>query len=221
MSCVLKLGSGELDCRSGKWLDKSGQHNHGTPVGGARPYLIHPSGVMGYNCDIGKYVEIIHNSSVDITTNFSFSIWFYQFVLWSNMDTLYPGVAQKSGATNSWYLRGMKNDNKIRFYIQEFGGALKSINSLSATTILKWYFLQLTYNGTVQKAYLNNVLQGTNTWTGTIKSIPNNIQIGTGNSASNNLLVAEPCLSNHVPSDRERTDTYYNSPIYKMQRGIL
>ena len=44
---VLDLSYHPLDCRSGRWVDLSRKGNHGTPYGGARPYMIVP-GVMGY-----------------------------------------------------------------------------------------------------------------------------------------------------------------------------
>ncbi|MCK4522075.1 MAG: LamG domain-containing protein [Nanoarchaeota archaeon] len=223
MGNVLKLGSGKLDCRSGKWLDKSGFHNNGTPVGGARPYQIY-DGVMGYKGKTASYVDCGNNSIFDFHTgDFSIATWIFSHNHQSNQNLI--GKIIGWGNSTGWVLRIGGN---LVLLFQCSDGVTNEPYIATTTNILLPYnndflFIIITFTNNTGKIYLN--LKEINSQAGmpTPQIINASVEVGGFSFASQPFtgVQADTRLYNHSLTDRERAELYYNSPIYRMQRGLL
>ena len=163
--------------------DSSGNLNTGTLHGG----LYEVGRVTGkyggaLNFDgVNDYVDCGSDASLDITDEITIEAWVKLDVLFSSMIGDFPTHIRKAG---SWDCYGYKGgDDKIRFNVIDSLSTIRTLISNDAVVAGTWYHIVGTYDGSIQKLYINGVLQDeTEAWSDTIKSKPaNSITIGKAN----------------------------------------
>ena len=139
---------------------------------------------------VDDYVDCGSGESLDITDAITVGGWVKIPVLWSEMGCLYPGWLDKSSAESSYGFRGMTTNNTIRWSVYDNDNVGHYVYSNLAMETGIWYFIVGTYNGSVQKLYMNGVLQDSQpSWSGTINSVPTvNVMIGKFGSFMNGFI---------------------------------
>jgi len=215
---VLDLSYHPLDVRSGRWLDLSRKSNHGTPHGGARPYMIAP-GVMGFEFDGNSgYVDCGDDPSLNITDEITIESWVNCVVegKWDNL--VGKGPRDNNLRWNLFWVP----DNKIRFNLGDGDSAYYAWSD-SALDIGKWYCIVGVYNRQHLRVFVNGVPQSIgDSFTGDIVSTAGyKLEIGQNGSYDFlNGLIGEVRIYNRALSADEIRENMYRSPIYRMLRGL-
>ena len=217
---VLDLSYHPLDVRSGRWLDLSRKGTHGTPHGGARPYMIAP-GVMGYWFDGSSgYVAVPDSASLNPT----------QYVtvrLWVCPKRLEGGVKQqlvlRHPGTWGTYIDGAN----IWFFVdtRNAGGSWEGV-ACTLPSVDRWYRMVGVYDGTSLYLYIGGELKDTGPQSQAIDQAPAGEPLIIGRHPDVTTqhfkgIIAELVIEKDrawLP-DEVRED-YYRSPIYRMLRGL-
>jgi len=119
------------------------------------------------------------SESLDITDEICISVWVYPY---SYGEGTYGRIVDKREGTGTFpFFNCMYADNKVQFVVRESDGTVHTIYSnADSVPYNNWSHIVFTYNGTIQKIFVNNVEQDdTESWTGTIYSVvTHNIRIG-------------------------------------------
>jgi len=216
---VLSLSCKSLDCRSGGWLDLSRKGNHGTPYGGARPYMIAP-GVMGFEFDgaDGSCVYLGSASSLDLD-EFTLMMWVFPRNIVSE-QSLFGGCSPDNYTKNYLFIL---NQELIYDQYPPAGNPLSSpyfgleknvwqcvsvVQAPSRVEIFIGGFLYKetdnpeTYAGTAIDRWAIGA-RWISGWTKTLDGI-----------------IALPRLVSRRLSRDEICESMYRSPIYRMLRGL-
>lgn len=215
---VLKLSYHPLDCRSGRWVDLSRKGNHGTPYGGARPYMIAP-GVMGYWFNgMDGYILIPDNDSLDNTI---------VFVAWINprMErTATIGyhivISKHADYRHGLYMDYATQPNRIVAIF--YSGTSTSAAGYTVPAYNDWYYAVAMFKDNRANLYINGEIQAQGGAIAT-HSGDNTEPVRIGGGISNRYtygIIAEPLMDNQVWSEAEVRENMYRSPIYRMLRGL-
>ena len=215
---VLKLSYNSLDCRSGKWVDLSRFHNHGTPHGGARPVMIAP-GVMGFEFDgSNDYIRCKDSGNLAITDTITVQAW----VIVKTVDSDYHWVISKDyGNNNLSFLLGLSSNNEFRFITRNLNADVYT-GSLVAVNV--WYHIVGVDDGTNIKIYQDGILMNSEPVSGNF--VVNNVDILVGARQLNvpseffSGLVVQPAVANRAWSQDEIRENMYRSPLYRELRGL-
>lgn len=219
---VLDLSYHPLDCRSGGWVDLSRKGNHGTPYGGARPYMIAP-GVMGFEFDgVDDYVDCGNDESLQVETgDFTVETWFYMREWKCGMEIIDKAKNIICGYVlfGGWSLS--QNYGKTIFAISDsVAGQYASVKE-NTVRINQWVHAVGVRNSNNIYLYVNGNLIGTADATGI--NIDTNLTLRIGGHTIvwlSNGLIAKPCIYNRALSADEIRENMYRSPIYRMLRGL-
>ena len=148
--------------------DSSGNGNHGTIYGatwtdGGNPALSFDG--------VNDYVEILDNDSLDLTTEFSWSLWVKRNSFGTIQDLLSKNGPQTTGAPTLYF----DTNNKVSFVIQNI---VVVGSSATAITDTNWHHIVLTKDGTTYKFYIDGTLD--NTVTNSNSPIANDRNLGIG-----------------------------------------
>jgi len=216
---VLKLSHSPLDVRSGKWTDLSRFGNHGIPHGGARPVMIAPGGVWGFEFDGSSgYVDCGTGINEPAQAN-AITIAFW--IIPKDFEALGPEEDIITKWAGSWGVWKQKGTKSLIMYMrndvpESFGGV-----KISPLTDNKLHYITFTYDGFVQKGYINAVLKGQEDCPDTIASSHDHVFIGMANQEYFlNGVVAQPVIEDRAWSQGEIRENMYRSPIYRMLRGL-
>jgi len=213
---VLDLSYHPLDVRSGGWVDLSRKGNHGTPHGGARPYMIAP-GVVGYWFDGSSgYMKVSDSSSLRITDAITVGAWV-------NLGALgaYQFIVSKRGSGLMPYELIVRSVDKFSFQVFD-GSSWYVVNGVNLVSANAWYYIVGGFNGTNLFLYDN----GEEILGDSLDSLPSNtanVAVGRAGDASFyyfNGLIAQPVIENRAWSEAEVRENMYRSPIYHMLRGL-
>ena len=215
---VLDLSYHPLDVRSGGWVDLSRKGNHGTPYGGARPYMIAP-GVMGYWFDENSgYVDCGNDESLNVTGDFiTISVWVKRNVL-SGIHY----IVSKGRNPDSCYAYTLYQNN-TRFYWYPIGGEEPVSSSHND---YNWHYVVGIYDRTLPSAnakiYVDGILEGTANNTNQIENVTCRVTVGADPLPASyfNGLVAQPIIEDRAWSEAEVRENMYRSPLYRMLRGL-
>jgi hypothetical protein len=147
--------------------DSSGKGNHGTNNGATWT-----SGRFGSALSfdgIDDYVRIAGNPSLNITDAITIEMWVKWLTKPSDGRNKYPGVAGKKGA---WKFFGLKVNDTLHFYLIDSEGKSHNTSCGALRMAGVWDHYALTYDGSIQKLYVNRVLRNKKSWTGAIASTP-------------------------------------------------
>ena len=215
---VLDLPCHPLDVRSGKWVDLSRKGNHGTPYGGARPYMIAP-GVMGYWFDgSGGYVKVADSPSLDITNEITVKGWM-KFNPNVNSDQFFLRKwIYNSSSDNSGYF--LRYSYFIASDCHKFHFAVSNDQFVSVASSVvedgKWHFVVGTYDRSKLCIYVDGRREDEGNASLAIGTNDTPLKIG----LSGDGIVAEPGVCTRAWSEAEVRENMYRSPIYRMLRGL-
>ncbi|RLC77434.1 MAG: hypothetical protein DRI61_11565 [Chloroflexi bacterium] len=217
---MLLLSCSSLDCRSGGWLDLSRKGNHGTPYGGARPYMIAP-GVMGFKLDgdDSTYLDCGEDESLKISSQITMGGWLL-------VQEEHPGrhviTKRRPGYNEGDY------DLKVGYfclYVDNLGYP-DGYKNLSFTPIYhKWVYEIAVYDGQYMKVYLNGD-EVANSDIGSHTIDTRNSKLFIGSNALHTYkhplkgVVAEIVIASEAWSPDKVRENMYRSPVYRMLRGL-
>jgi len=212
---VLDLSYHPLDCRSGRWGDLSRKGNHGTPHGGARPYMIAP-GVVGFKFDgVDDCMVCGSNSNLKITTEITIGMYLYPFSITNSNGGGYPTVMMRLGGDyRLFFIAGNGN------FVARFSGFSDITTKIPLD---KWTYAVITFNGAGFKWYIDANLDSSDTQTGSIASTATDLIIGNIDLTTARFfdgLVAQPIIEDRAWSPDEVRENMYKSPIYRTFRGL-
>jgi len=213
-SAINNLSSGlvgywKMDESSGNAVDSSGNGNTGTWNGSGSHYVAGKFGNGGGFNGTDDYVNCGSGDSLDITGEITVVAWVRIPVLWSAMPSTYPGFMGKSG---SWIGYSNKGNNKFKFAVYEPDDTPHTIESNSALEIDTWYHYVGVFDGSVQKMYVDGILQtDTETWSGPMKSNSVSVKLGQSDQKFNGSI-DEVRIYNRALSAREVKALYEWAP---------
>ncbi len=225
---VLNLSYHPLDARSGKWVDLSRKGNHGTPYGGARPYMIAPR-IVGYWFDGSSgCVSCGNRASLRPDDAVTVAGWIFSQSQ-SNQEIINYRI---DGTGPYWIYQIHQDDAKITLYDGTDDGLAKTISYTLPEN--KWSYAVLTFSRAKQELryYVNIILRGTAA-TGDYPlythCAPENSNCNLKGlflgSAKENLrpfkgFIFQPVIEDRAwPLDEVR-ENYYRSSIYRILRGL-
>ena len=112
---------------------------------GSNQYLVSPN--------LRTYFKSVNTS---IQKSFTMSLWFYP----TNLNGVIVSELDSQTPSGGWHASNMEIVNGKIYYRIWNGTAITSLNTVSLN---QWYHLAMVYDGVKLKAYLNGVLQGTQT----------------------------------------------------------
>jgi hypothetical protein len=172
--------------------DSSGKGNHGTNNGATWT-----SGRFGSALSfdgIDNYVRIAGSPSLNITDAITIEMWVKWLTKPSDGRNKYHGFAGKKGA---WHFLGLKVNDTLHFLLTDSEGKKHNTSCGALRMAGVWDHYALTYDGSIQKLYVNRVLRKTKSWTGTIGSTTAPLFLGMGGF---NGVIDEVRISNKVRS---------------------
>ncbi|HEC93275.1 MAG TPA: LamG domain-containing protein [Candidatus Atribacteria bacterium] len=217
---VLDMSYHPLDVRSGGWLDLSRKGNHGTPYGGARPYMIAP-GVMGFKFDGSSgYVDCGDSASFDFNVADEFTI-----AAWIRRNRVFVVEIIAGKYNEKGYTFGFTSTSHNKFSLYLRGDTYyyyrKSLTDITPASGL--IYLAGVYNNNDIKLYLNAV-DNTGDATGNMPtSFSTNAKLNIGRTESGfyfSNLIIQPIIEDRAWSEAEVRENMYRSPIYCMLRGL-
>ncbi|RLI40648.1 hypothetical protein DRO59_08780 [Candidatus Bathyarchaeota archaeon] len=213
---VLSLSYHPLDVRSGKWLDLSGEGNHGTPYGGARPYMVAP-GVMGFKFDgVSGYVDCGSSESLNLGNEFTIRLWLYYVESASD----WPMLLGK-GPDDSYTMQFQHITRRFGFWGRIGGTAIDDLSSFVVPERQLTY-IGISYNGSKLSYFMNGLAEDGVDASGSVGSNSNSLLIGRDATRPYYWkgLIAELVITNRAWSQDEVRENMYRSPIYRMLRGL-
>jgi hypothetical protein len=188
-------------------VDSSGNGNDGTYVGDAST----TAGKYGRGGDFdgsGDYIEISQNSSINLSTNGSFS-----FGYWIKVDTLtnFVGTIMKGGFQSS-YGHLLWTDGSLRAYYS--GGSYIEVPSLTTGKIGSWLYITQTYDGDKIRIYRDGDLFFTSSGEVTLETSTDPLYFGvsSGNQYSLDGQMDEVRVYNRALSANEVAQLYEYAP---------
>ncbi len=216
---VLDLSYHPSDVRSGGWLDLSREGNHGTPYGGARPYMIAP-GVMGFEFDGDTgYTNHGSNECFNLTDEVTIALWYYPPREYSAVKAFHLLVAKTSGWAEGYSI--IVDYDQQPNPVKLFGNNLNDFASYTIPKYSQWYYVVGTIKSSITegKLYINSSLENTVSLTIGTNSEP--VRIGGGvDGRYSHGIIAQPVIEDRAWSEAEVRENMYRSPIYRMLRGL-
>ena len=176
-------------------------------------------GVMGYWFDgVNDVVGCGNNSSFDITDAVTIAGW-----ICLKEYKSYNYIGGKDGA----YMLASEEE-KLKPHIR-VDGAWRFCPTEKATPLNLWSYWAVTYSESSKtiKAYLNGQEEGSEVLSGLttykISTSNNPVCIAhyqLASSVNTKCLIAQPVIENRVWSEAEVRENMYESPIYRMLRGL-
>ncbi|RLC78110.1 MAG: hypothetical protein DRJ03_25740 [Chloroflexi bacterium] len=225
---VLDLSYHPSGVRSGGWVDLSRKDNHGTPYGGARPYMIAP-GVMGFEFDGSSgYVNVA--SSPTLSSAQDLTIFGCLYMRRGRAET---GIAHvwisKSGniwgTDREWYF-WQSAANEILFSVVNESDT-ECFSYVVPMNLNEWTYITATFDGQCSRVYKNRDLIGVKdcgAGFGNRRLGGNDIHVGGRFNNSNSYnwdgFIAQVVIEDRAWSEAEIRENMYRSPIYRMLRGL-
>lgn len=157
-----------FDEGSGTAASDASQNNHSATVTGASWTTGKSGSGLNFTGNASNVVIIPDTSSLDFTKQITMMAW-----IKPNSISGWQTVMAKNQKDEVYSLR--LNSGKPRMDLDEVGSVNSASVGLSAGS---WQHLAATWNGSVEKLYINGVEVGTQNRSGTIKTNSDNLQLG-------------------------------------------
>jgi len=214
---VLDLSYHPLDVRSGKWVDLSRKGNHGTPYGGARPYMIAP-GVMGYRFTWATdYIDCGQKKGL-YPQEITIGVWAcaYRLEDWNGI------ITNKSDYKHGINL-SISTSHNISALVGDSDGCTY-VETSWFPLMRKWYYIVVIHKEDTNKLYVNGVFEDIKTrglaYNSTPKTVIGRFYYNTLSEMYFQGIIASPCIHNYALSQDEIRENMHRSPIYRMLRGF-
>ena len=155
------------------WYDISGNSNHATFVN-SPVYYANPTANMTFN-GTNAYMTIARSSSMSPTAGITQEIWFKYDSSLTNIH--FTGVQYGNSYGNSY---GIWSETTNLIAAVNISGTLNYFSSSVSFIINTWYHCVHTYDGTIQKLYLNGNLLNSMSTSGSIAYDVNNTLVTIG-----------------------------------------
>ncbi|MFH1990587.1 MAG: TasA family protein [Patescibacteria group bacterium] len=153
-------------------LDKSGNNNNGTNFG-----TTFSTGKIEKGLTLGSsnYVEVPDSLSLDITDKITLEAWVYPTAWSSNENSILTKAGD--GEYGAWNLHYKTTTKGFRFELNN-GSTQALFESTPSTALNTWYHVVGVYDGSEMKLYVNGVLKGSLTTSGSITTNNSPLRIG-------------------------------------------
>lgn len=155
------------------WYDISGNSNHATFVN-SPVYYANPTANMTFN-GTNAYMTIARSSSMSPTAGISQEIWFKYDSSLTNIH--FTGVQYGNSYGNSY---GIWSETTNLFSGVNISGTFNYLSSSVSFVLNTWYHCVHTYDGSIQKLYLNGNLLNSLATSGSIAYDSNNTLVTIG-----------------------------------------
>jgi len=168
---TIDWGKGKINSTNG-WGDvydssEAGDTNIGTS---AAPSF---SNTLSTTFDgVDDYVDLATSTNLNFSGDFTLMAWIKTDAIGSYQMIIDTSTSATTGNGYSMYLQA---SGKIRFWSYHAGYSVDSLTTLSAST---WYHVACVHNATVNKIYINGVLDNTNSYSNHTTSTTTNLRIG-------------------------------------------
>ncbi|WP_157496703.1 DUF6701 domain-containing protein [Hahella ganghwensis] len=174
-----RMESGPWDGTSGEVLDSSGNGLNGRTVGGASslgtsPAIAGDPGTCDYANFNGstQYLEVADDDLLDLSDELTITAWVYPNAL--------PGSGLMSILSKDEnYEFHITPGGEINWWWNDDSGTTREFDSVGANiTPDNWYHIAVSYTSGSQVIYVNGVQRATRTYTGTLRTNSDPLQIG-------------------------------------------
>jgi len=121
---------------------------------------------------VDDYVDLATSTNLNFSGDFTLMAWIKTDAIGSYQMIIDTSTSATTGNGYSMYLQA---SGKIRFWSYHAGYSVDSLTTLSAST---WYHVACVHNATVNKIYINGVLDNTNSYSNHTTSNTTNLRIG-------------------------------------------
>ncbi|MDO8668421.1 MAG: LamG-like jellyroll fold domain-containing protein [bacterium] len=153
-------------------LDKSGNNNNGTNNGTTFTSVSEGKAEQALNLTGTQYVEVPDSASLDITNQITLEAWVYP-TAWDNN---YENNILTKGGDSDWGVWNLHHTSTGGFRFELNGHGL--FETIPSTALNTWYHIVGVYNGSEMKLYVNGVLSGSLTTSGSIATNNSPLRIG-------------------------------------------
>jgi Concanavalin A-like lectin/glucanases superfamily/Domain of unknown function (DUF2341) len=201
---------------NGDALDRSGQGNNGTLIGGMGYVAGKFAGQQaGYFDGTDDKVSIPDSSLWTLSGDFSFSLWFNLASLTQDAEHIsaFIGHDEGGGPTNKWIFSHGPSSDRTYFHVNSPSSNPNFVvnSNLWYLTANSWNHVAFTRSGTTYKTYLNNVDIGSVTQAGTIPDANTPLTIGYGEGDGGFFgTIGNVHIYNKTLSQSEIADIYNN-----------
>jgi triacylglycerol esterase/lipase EstA (alpha/beta hydrolase family) len=165
---------------NGNANDESGNENNGAVSGATLTTDRFGNDDSAFEFDgSDDYIEISHDPVLNISDSIAISIW----IKYDNSPaSSYEDIVMKGNSTYGFQFS--LSDGQIMFHVLSDGW--RNLNSGVTPEPNKWYHIVGTYDGKVQKIYINGELKATADWEGTIATSTDPLYFGYKVAGDNN-----------------------------------
>jgi hypothetical protein len=121
---------------------------------------------------VDEYVDLATSTNLNFSGSFTLMAWIKTDAIGSYQMIIDTSTSATTGNGYSMYLQA---SGKIRFWSYHAGFSVDSLTTLSTST---WYHVACVHNATVNKIYIDGVLDNTNSYSNHTTSNTTNLRIG-------------------------------------------
>lgn len=158
-------------------IDASGYGNHGTISNASRVSTTNFGNVLSVSGSNSSWVTVKDSASLDLTSGVTLEAWVYPTASMSGWDTVV--IKEQTGGL-AYALSANSDANRPNTTVN-VAGTDRQLTSGSYLPHNKWTHLATTYDGSMQRLYVNGVQVGSRSQTGAITLSSGALRIG-GNS---------------------------------------
>lgn len=208
--------------------DKSGSGNDGTLGASSAAGTDDPVFVAGHDSTgengtamsfdgTDDYVDCGNDSSLNMTSAVTVSVWMKLPVLPSQMPEDYPGFIRKGYKFIFWFAKG---SNRAVFKWRDSTGTYHDSSPITNTVFEanKWYHVVFTYDGSYARAYINGSLDNSTAFSGSLYSNPTeSLSLGKADQNFTGILDEVRIYNRALSEDEIRMLYNQKKPILEMK----
>jgi hypothetical protein len=159
---------------SGNANDASGNGHHGTVFGATltTDRFGNPEGAYHFVASEGNYIRVPDDPQLQITTNLSISVWMKHNATAGGFED----IVMKGNDTYGFQFNS--GSHEVLFHLKQAGGSWRNLNSLHTPVPDQWFHIAGTYDGIIQRVFINGVQTNYSNWYGAIHNSANPLDFG-------------------------------------------
>ncbi|MDD2230593.1 MAG: LamG domain-containing protein [Candidatus Cloacimonetes bacterium] len=167
---------------SGDANDASGNGHHGVVHGTTlcTDRFGNSQGAYHFNSNESDYIRVADHQNLRLSTNLTISVW----IKHSASASSYEDVLMKGNEAYGFQFD--QNTDQLLFHLHREGGSWQNLNSGYTPTSNQWFNITGTYDGLVQRVYINGLQTNSYAWSGTIHTDTSSLDIGANVAYNNN-----------------------------------
>jgi hypothetical protein len=160
---------------------------------------------------VDDYMDISHSDSIMPTSAITVEAWVN-----TQQKDVWQGIVGKNNNTYPYYYGGywlgITYANTFRFWI-DIGGTPQTVGSTDIINLNTWYHVVGVYDGSTVKIYVDGILKGSTSATGSITAVTTSLRIGyTYDGSRFNGLIDEVRIYNRALSEEEIKQHFATPP---------